>query len=751
MIRKFRRILLIVTALGLTSTLRAESEKDVEQIREVFSTAMDSLCHAFINSHYDKLSIWAGVVEKAIFDSTTYHVYKCFDVNMKLARNIEGNWRDTILASYDYLQQGDGFYERRAKAFAEWSMGLFEMQVTTSEAGERFSRAAAMFDEVGDRTLKINSTIMLCESDLMAGKYAEANYYARQMLAEANEQHDGRERFESLMILLRSYTQLNIAELVERYDAMINSDGWYRTSLFMELRYLHAKINYLLLYDRFAEAMQIAERMISLSYSINVGVFSWRTNILMARLLVEMENADEAQRYVDKCKDINRLWRINIVDNEFTSLYLPLVEAQIMLAKGKTERAANLISTIQLPKNMTSLLDFVDTYYTVSELISARSGDYRRAIYLATRKEELKKRSNSYNAHQRTLDLELAYQNDTTIRRQKAIMMEKVEDVSATQLQSRFGFLIAILALLASVLGYVLMMNFRRRQHEQFEAERRLMLEREVNRQTIELKNQNEQLNYQNHEVISSQAYARHIQHSIMPSPKELNSFDEVKSSFIIYKAADLLSGDFYWFRRTKGGRLIVCCADSWGRGVPGAMMSMVGITLLTETTMNSTGLTASGVLNTFNTRLLATIPNLSAQEGINCSVLIIDQKTRTLNVAMARQNALFLRDGEFQLLRGITRRIGDTAEPFVSREFEDHFIDYREDDNIYLFTDGATSLFGGHEGKKLKITGLQRILSAVDEQSSDNRQMATARMLAQWHHGHPENDDITLLGITLR
>ncbi len=42
------------------------------------------------------------------------------------------------------------------------------------------------------------------------------------------------------------------------------------------------------------------------------------------------------------------------------------------------------------------------------------------------------------------------------------------------------------------------------------------------------------------------------------------------------------MSGDFYWVEQ-KNDRLIVCAADCTGHGVPGAFMSLLGLTFLNE------------------------------------------------------------------------------------------------------------------------------------------------------------------------
>src|ERR1700751_6176327 len=60
------------------------------------------------------------------------------------------------------------------------------------------------------------------------------------------------------------------------------------------------------------------------------------------------------------------------------------------------------------------------------------------------------------------------------------------------------------------------------------------------------------------------------------------------KNFFILYKPQDIVSGDFYYAQEPKpvGSSkelFYMCTADCTGHGVPGALMSMMGISHLNE------------------------------------------------------------------------------------------------------------------------------------------------------------------------
>ncbi len=724
--------------------------------RRVFVSSLDSTATNYLNTNFSGMRTWLEMMRKTIFDSTSYNIYKCLAADLSAMHNLKGNWLDTIKVAHEYLLTGEDDLSRYGQAISYWSIGMMQMQEDSPEAKENFKKSAIIFGRLKNIMARKNAETMLTEALIAEGKYAEANFYARQLLDEATRDGDRKLKFESWLLLMRSYNQLGITEQVEQYIKYIEEDGWYKRSTYGELKYLQIKMNYLLSANSYQEAMSNVERLMILSLFNNIDVVAWRTELIMARLMVATNDIEQAQKFLNNCKKIQKNHDIT-GGTEFSRAYLPVIEAQLAIIDGDYARARRIIEQAKKPRNMTLLLDFPDTYYSVYEDICIAQKDYARAITVMTEKEEVKKTMWRERSHERTRDLELAYQNDTTIRRQNAVLFEKTETISAMRTQSWLGFIVAFLVITASVLIYIMTMNRRKKQDEKLAVERKELLEKEVERQTLELKNQNDQLNFQNQEVVSSQSYARHIQKSIMPSPKMLDNFDEVQGSFIVYKAADLLSGDFYWFKRTNGGRIIICCADSWGRGVPGAMMTMVGITLMTDTTMNNTNLTAANVMELLDIHLLNIIPDIHTQDGINCSIAIIDSDQRQLNLSIARQNALVSRKGKapedkekFELIKGVNRRVGDVDEPFVSRAFENVYLNYESGDTLYLFTDGATSLFGGKTGKKLKVSGLKDIFNQVEQEPFEKRQNSVTRLLQQWHQNQPENDDITIIGITL-
>jgi len=81
--------------------------------------------------------------------------------------------------------------------------------------------------------------------------------------------------------------------------------------------------------------------------------------------------------------------------------------------------------------------------------------------------------------------------------------------------------------------------------------------------------------------ITDSIVYAKRIQDAILPDPEDLSNLLS-ENFFILYRPAQIVSGDFYWCS-SQNNKTVFIVADCTGHGVPGAFMSMIGNTLLNE------------------------------------------------------------------------------------------------------------------------------------------------------------------------
>ena len=104
---------------------------------------------------------------------------------------------------------------------------------------------------------------------------------------------------------------------------------------------------------------------------------------------------------------------------------------------------------------------------------------------------------------------------------------------------------------------------------------------KEANEQIVHYLHQIEE---RNRKISDSIDYARYIQNAVLSTSEE--NLKLLPEHFILDFPKDILSGDFYWVCKSEK-KLIIAVMDCTGHGVPGALMSILGITLLNETVLN--------------------------------------------------------------------------------------------------------------------------------------------------------------------
>ena len=143
----------------------------------------------------------------------------------------------------------------------------------------------------------------------------------------------------------------------------------------------------------------------------------------------------------------------------------------------------------------------------------------------------------------------------------------------------------------------------------------------------VELKQAYDIIEEKNRDITSSINYARRIQNAILPDLKDIRGLNN--KCFVLYLPKDIVSGDFYWFSRS-GTKLIITAGDCTGHGVPGALMSMLGISFLEEI-VNRRGITDSGViLNELRKEIKQALHQKGtrdeAKDGMDISLCVIDK-----------------------------------------------------------------------------------------------------------------------------
>lgn len=273
-------------------------------------------------------------------------------------------------------------------------------------------------------------------------------------------------------------------------------------------------------------------------------------------------------------------------------------------------------------------------------------------------------------------------------------------------------------------------------------------LEDEVSRQTAMLNKQKLEIERKNVDIMDSINYAKRIQTAILPSRSSLEDF-QFQSSFILFMPRDVVSGDFYWFNQFDN-KMLICCGDCTGHGVPGAFMSMIGTTILNDSTRNPEMRNPAQLLYQLDKEVKSTLnknQTVETQDGMDCAIIEIDMNTYEVKSAAARRPIYFVINGRLTEQKGTRRSIGDHRN---GNDFIESVIQLHKGDTIYMTSDGFTDQFGGEIGDKYTAGALKRFLESIVDEPMYNQQKMLEREFNRWKGRREQIDDVIVMGIKL-
>lgn len=302
-------------------------------------------------------------------------------------------------------------------------------------------------------------------------------------------------------------------------------------------------------------------------------------------------------------------------------------------------------------------------------------------------------------------------------------------------------FLLIIIFIIVRVITKWREKKLRQRQKE---------LEAEVERQTITLREQKGEIERKNKDVMDSINYAKRIQTAILPPMDSLQDFP-FADSFILFMPRDIVSGDFYWFNRYDN-KILICCGDCTGHGVPGAFMTMIGAALLNDATHTEEDRHPAILLQKLDKGIKSTLnknQNIETQDGMDCAIMELNIDTLEMRTAAARRPIYIFSRGKLTEVKGTRRGVGEHRN---SNEFTETITQLRKGDTIYLSSDGFVSQFDGNPPGKDPYTAgaLKRFLETiVDEPMNVQKKKLTEEFL-RWKGNWEQIDDVIIMGIKI-
>lgn len=254
------------------------------------------------------------------------------------------------------------------------------------------------------------------------------------------------------------------------------------------------------------------------------------------------------------------------------------------------------------------------------------------------------------------------------------------------------------------------------------------------------------ELEFTNKSITDSLIYAQRIQEALLPSEDYFRK--HFSESFILFRPKDIVSGDFYWIGESRG-KIFVVAADCTGHGVPGALMSMIGHDLLDKIINVDKIERPAEVLNIMSMGLGKTFsreknPGDLIRDGMDIGLCVVDRKKRIIEYAGAFFPLYIIRDNRLIDLKGDKYTLGMKGDEV---SYTNTGVEIRENDIVYLFSDGYVDQFGGTENKKFMYRRFRYLLMTIHQFPMEDQKSILDDNIKAWMGSTPQVDDMLVIG----
>lgn len=152
----------------------------------------------------------------------------------------------------------------------------------------------------------------------------------------------------------------------------------------------------------------------------------------------------------------------------------------------------------------------------------------------------------------------------------------------------------------------------------------------------------------------------------------------------------------------------------------------------------------AAQILNSLREKIIQTLSN-DRQDGLDCLVCVINNKTKELNFAGANSRFFVAHKNNNTLSDYKTDKMPVGKSPKQNELFSSNSLQLNEGDVIYSFTDGYADQFGGPKNKKVE----EKIKEIVNESLSFQEEQLK-KLFSNWKGDKEQTDYVTFIAIRI-
>ena len=235
-----------------------------------------------------------------------------------------------------------------------------------------------------------------------------------------------------------------------------------------------------------------------------------------------------------------------------------------------------------------------------------------------------------------------------------------------------------------------------------------------------------------------------------MPSQNEICKY--FKDCFTLYLPKDVVSGDFYFFLEKKEYTFFAV-ADCTGHGVPGSLMSMIGINLLREIIIENNYTSPAQILLTLHQQIVSLLKQKDTgnKDGMDISLCVINKLENKICFSGARNPLITIKNNAIVEYKASKFSIGGSLKT-EGISFEDTILKIDNQTSYYMYSDGYQDQFGGKQNKKFMRKNLKNLLQSIHQLPFDEQKQILENTLSTWMQEADamQIDDILVMGFRI-
>ena len=493
------------------------------------------------------------------------------------------------------------------------------------------------------------------------------------------------------------------------------------------------------------------------------------TSAIMADLYEKDSLSDQALTHKQKAKDFAARsgYKMMYVANtvELADFYTSLAQKQTTDRNKLLEQAVqNGTEAFEIATEIGAMFEKHEAAKTLSRAYTMLN-DYKQAFYYLAKSVQINDSIRSEEAADNAYKIENKYISE----RNQLLQKDKETTEKLMRNRSMTLLIVVIGSILLLVMLVVIYQRMRivSKQRDMIAEQKDLIAEQKeeveahldmIRKQRDEISEQKELILLQKEEVeaqrdfaakqrkeiISSVTYAKRLQDAVLPNlPDDL-------PMFMLYLPCAIVSGDFYWYSR-HGSTLLLAVADCTGHGVPGACMSMLGLSYLRELSISHIGSTPAQMLDLMRQMIIGSLDQTGTvgeqRDGMDLTMCKLNTSTHELQFASAYNPLLVVpNQGEPYTIKGDRQPI---SYHHNMRPFTNQTLQLQPGDTFYMMSDGLKDLFSP-DGQKFSY---KRIVSTLSDMRSEPMPAQLERLQTdaeRWRGNTKQTDDITLMGFRM-